>query len=77
MTVLHLASMYGHYKIVGKILTLIGHSDISPVKKYLNQSLLVNKQTQVSTGLPAKSDSDVMFCLQSNQGLRINRSLVY
>ena len=54
--------MYGHYKIVGKILTLIGHSDISPVKKYLNQSLLVNKQTQVSTVLPAKSDSDVMFC---------------
>ena len=27
--------------------------------------------------LPAKSDSDVMFCLQSNQGLRIDRSLVY
>ena len=53
--------MYGHYKIVGKILTLIGHSDISPVKKYLNQSLLVNKQTQVSTVLPAKSDSDVFF----------------
>ena len=27
--------------------------------------------------LPAKSDSDVMFCLQSYQGLRIDRSLVY
>ena len=27
--------------------------------------------------LPAKSDSDVMFCLQSHQGLRIDRSLVY
>ena len=24
-----------------------------------------------------KSDSDVMFCLQSYQGLRIDRSLVY
>ena len=29
------------------------------------------------TVLPAKSDSDVMFCLQSYQGLIINRSLVY
>ena len=27
--------------------------------------------------LPAKSDSDVMFCLQSYQGLRIDRSIVY
>ena len=39
-----------------------------PIK--LNHSLL-------STVLPAKSDSDVMFCLQSYQGLIINRSLVY
>ena len=30
-----------------------------------------------STVLPAKSDSDVMFCLQNDQGLRIDRSLVY
>ena len=29
------------------------------------------------TVLPARSDSDVMFCLQSDQGLRIDRSLVY
>ena len=29
------------------------------------------------TVLPAKSDSDIMFCLQSYQGLRIDRSLVY
>ena len=27
--------------------------------------------------LPTKSDSDFMFCLQSHQGLRIDRSLVY
>ena len=27
--------------------------------------------------MPFKSDSDVMFCLQSDQGLRIDRSLVY
>ena len=31
---------------------------------------------QNSTALPAKSDSDVMFCLQSYQGLMIDRSLV-
>ena len=30
-----------------------------------------------TTVLPAKSDSDHMFCLQSYQGLIINRSLVY
>ena len=29
------------------------------------------------TVLPAKSESDVTFCLQSYQGLRIDRSLVY
>ena len=29
------------------------------------------------TVLPAKSDSDVMFCSQKYQGLRIDRSLVY
>ena len=29
------------------------------------------------TVLPAKSDSDFMICLQSYQGLIINRSLVY
>ena len=27
--------------------------------------------------LPAKSDSDVMFCLQSYPGLMIDKSLVY
>ena len=30
-----------------------------------------------STALPAKSDSDVMFCLQSYQGLLIDRLLVF
>ena len=30
-----------------------------------------------TTVLPAKSDSDFMSCLQSYQGLIINRSLVY
>ena len=31
----------------------------------------------ITTVLPAKSDSDVMFCLQSYQGFRINISLAY
>ena len=31
----------------------------------------------ISTVLPAKSDSDVMFCLQKLSELRINISLVY
>ena len=30
-----------------------------------------------TTVLPAKSDSDVMFCLQSNQGIRIDISLLF
>ena len=30
-----------------------------------------------ATVLPAKSDRDFMFCLQSYQGLMIDRSLVY
>ena len=29
------------------------------------------------TVLPAKSESEIMFCLQSYHGLRIDRSLVY
>ena len=31
----------------------------------------------ISTVLPARSDSDVMFCLQSYPGLIIDISLVY
>ena len=31
----------------------------------------------VTTVLPAKSDSYVMFCLQIYHGLRMDRSLVY
>ena len=36
----------------------------------------IQKTIQV-TVLPANSDSGVMFCLQSYQGLRIDISLVY
>ena len=38
---------------------------------------IVENLCKIATVLPAKSDSDIMFCLQSYQGLRINRSLVY
>ena len=31
----------------------------------------------VATVLPARGDSDLMFCLQSYQELKIDRSLVY
>ena len=34
-------------------------------------------EIQTGTVLPAKSDSDFIFCLQSYQGLIIDRSLVY
>ena len=44
------------------------------IEKKRHQSKL-NKST--CTVLPAKSDSEVMFCLQSYQGFRIGRSLVY
>ena len=45
--------------------------DIIKAKYYLNSNSLA------FTVLPARSDSDLMFCLQSYQGLRIDRSLVY
>ena len=41
----------------------------------LHYMILQSKPT--STVLSAKSDSDVVFCLQSYQGLRIDRPLVY
>ena len=50
---------------------------------YLINGQLVAKNIQSKEGnsaftvLPAKSDSEVMFCLQSYQGLSIDRSLVY
>ena len=36
----------------------------------------IYKSVGTSTFLPAKSDSDVMFCLQSYQGRIIDKSLV-
>ena len=41
----------------------------------LGQRCLSRHFCRATSVLPAKSDSDVMFCLQSYQGLRIDRSL--
>ena len=41
---------------------------------YISEQVILSS---LLTVLPAKSDSDVMFCLQSYQGLIIDRSLVY
>ena len=42
-----------------------------------NKKCLCSVSNLDTTVLPAKSNSDVMFCLQSYQGLRIDISLVY
>ena len=47
------------------------------IKETLSIGTSVNNCLIVSTVLPAKSDSDVMFGLQSYQGLIIDSSLVY
>ena len=39
--------------------------------------LIVRPIDKSSTVLPAKSDNGILFCLQSYQGLTIDRSLVY
>ena len=36
-----------------------------------------NEACMCATVLPAKSDSDFMLCLQSYQGLIVDRTLVY
>ena len=49
-----------------------------PLVNYLVYSWIRSiKNNELSTALPVKSDSDVMFCLQHYQGLIIDRSLVY
>ena len=47
------------------------------VYRALGASICLLMKSKQSTVLPAKSDSDVMFCLQRYQGLIIDRSLVY
>ena len=44
---------------------------------FISEQVSHHPPSKYSTVLPAKSDSDFMFCLQSYQGLIIDRSLVY
>ena len=44
--------------------------------EHLSDKLYNLKAVSISTVKPNKSDSDAMFCLQSYQGLIIDRSLV-
>ena len=39
--------------------------------------MVVHALSVIPTVLAAKSDSDIMFCLQRYQGLRIDRSLMF
>ena len=48
-----------------------------PVIDHEATGVITNTSHKVITVMPAKSDSDVMFCLQSYQGLVFDRSLVY
>ena len=56
-------------------------SDIDGTNMYMHMCFhylqMSRFETLRSTVMPAKSDGDVMFCLQSYQGIRIDRSLVY
>ena len=49
----------------------------APVIDQEATGVITNTSNKVITVLPAKSDSYVMFCLQSYQGLISDRSLVY
>ena len=44
---------------------------------YMNPPRMFVDLSCISTVVPTKSDSDVTFCLLSNQGLIIDRSLVH
>ena len=76
-------SLLSHQPFLSLILTCLKGQDeqreglLNSLLTQLEKFISSFKEMLVSTVLPAKSDSDVMFCLQSYQGLRIDRSLVY
>ena len=53
------------------------HKALISMTKYILKLTKVNIYIEWHTVLPAKSDSDPMFCLQSYQGLIIDISLVH
>ena len=76
-------SLLSHQPFLSLILTCLKGQDeqreglLNSLLTQLEKFISSFKEMLVSTVLPAKSGSDVMFCLQSYQGLRIDRSLVY
>ena len=66
--------MFGHAPEIGRQ----AYISIGIIIAYIVAKVSgVSKIYKCTTVLPAKSDSCVMFCLQTNQGLIFNRSLVY
>ena len=53
------------------------HLNISRPAFIVQRELLKTQQQNTHTVVPAKSDSDVMFCLQCYQGRIIDRSRMY
>ena len=55
------------------------YRELTTVIRMMHQvSLIFQTRFQhTRTVVPAKSDSDIMFCLQSYQAFRIDRSLLY
>ena len=78
VTVLHTSGYSADQRVMQYQNTFIIKASLS---LRIHQDLEFINSTQrsiiYSTVLPAKSDSDVKFCLQSYQGLKIDRSLVY
>ena len=53
------------------------YTDIKNLMAKIVKMAINARYLSTFTVMPAKSDSDFMFCLQCYQGLIINRSLVY
>ena len=63
---------------LSKLLNQPNHQLLQPRKnKIITKKTSIKKKINPGTVLPAKSDSDILFCLQSYQGLIIDRPLVY
>ena len=56
---------------------MLGDKKLDKIKSCAIHDLTLTHNNASTTVLPIKSDRDVMFCLQSYQGLLIDRLLVY
>ena len=68
------SSLISVYTVCLFIKTFQTHQMLQMICSHFSTVFIINKFVIV---LPAKSDSDVMFCLHHYQGLIIDRSLVY